>query len=81
MPSVQSGAVLVTGAAGFIGSWTTKSLLDRGFSVRGTVQYESDGKYLRSRFQEYEDNFSYVVVEYVSVVNITLSYTALCVYL
>ena len=30
--------VCVTGASGYIGSWIVKLLLDRGYTVRGTVR-------------------------------------------
>lgn len=35
-------AVCVTGASGFIASWLVKLLLDRGYTVRGTVRNISD---------------------------------------
>ncbi|WCJ40392.1 NAD(P)-binding Rossmann-fold superfamily protein [Euphorbia peplus] len=42
--------VCVTGAGGFIASWIVKLLLDRGYSVRGTVRNPDDPKngHLRS---------------------------------
>ncbi|KAJ0966966.1 hypothetical protein J5N97_023883 [Dioscorea zingiberensis] len=36
--------VCVTGAGGFIGSWLVKTLLLRGYNVRGTVRDPEDGK-------------------------------------
>ena len=34
----EDTTVVVTGASGFIGSWITKTLLDAGYTVRGTVR-------------------------------------------
>ncbi|CAN1256664.1 Cinnamoyl-CoA reductase 1 [Linum perenne] len=45
--SIISGhgqTVCVTGAGGFIGSWIVKLLLDRGYSVRGTLRNPEDPK-------------------------------------
>ncbi|XP_066373313.1 cinnamoyl-CoA reductase 1-like [Miscanthus floridulus] len=36
--------VCVTGASGYIGSWIVKLLLDRGYTVRGTVRNPEDAK-------------------------------------
>ena len=33
--------ILVTGGTGYIGSWVTKMLLDKGYSVRLTVRDKS----------------------------------------
>ncbi|KAI7986798.1 Cinnamoyl-CoA reductase 1 [Camellia lanceoleosa] len=38
MPSVSDQTVCVTGAGGFIASWIVKLLLEKGYSVRGTVR-------------------------------------------
>ena len=35
---MTSQLVLVTGATGYIGAWCVKSLLDKGYRVRGTVR-------------------------------------------
>ena len=63
MPSVTSGKVLVTGANGYIAVWIVKSLLEAGFSVRGTVRSESKAGHLRELFKQHGDKFEVVVVE------------------
>jgi nucleoside-diphosphate-sugar epimerase len=63
MPSVSSGKILVTGASGFIAVWVVKSLLEAGFSVRGTVRSEGKGEYLKKAFEKYGEKIEYVIVE------------------
>jgi nucleoside-diphosphate-sugar epimerase len=51
MPIVPAPAkVLVTGANGFIATWVIRVLLERGYSVRGTVRTTQKGKYLTEYF-------------------------------
>ncbi|XP_034920703.1 cinnamoyl-CoA reductase 1-like [Populus alba] len=40
----QGQTVCVTGAGGFIASWTVKLLLEKGYSVKGTVRSPADPK-------------------------------------
>ncbi|KAG8928935.1 methylglyoxal reductase (NADPH-dependent) gre2 [Tulasnella sp. 418] len=64
MPAVQPPSrVLVTGASGFIAVWVVKTLLERGYSVVGTVRSEEKGVYLRTLFKEHGDSFSYTIIE------------------
>lgn len=42
--SVSGQTICVTGAGGFIASWIVKLLLDRGYSVKGTVRNPDDPK-------------------------------------
>lgn len=62
MVAVQQGKVLVTGANGFIAVWVVKSLLDQGYSVRGTVRSASKSKHLQELFSKYGDKLEVVVV-------------------
>ena len=63
MPSVDAGKVLVTGANGYIAAWIVKELLNRGFSVHGTVRSEAKAAPLRSFFGHYGSKFEVTIVE------------------
>ncbi|KAI1798372.1 NAD(P)-binding protein [Ganoderma leucocontextum] len=63
MPAIDSGKVLVTGASGYIAGWVLKALLDRGFSVRGTVRSESKSAVLKEVFKTYGARLECVIVE------------------
>ncbi|EGF97925.1 uncharacterized protein MELLADRAFT_84161 [Melampsora larici-populina 98AG31] len=64
MPAIQpSSHVLVTGASGYIASWTCQYLLEAGHRVRGTVRSKEKGDYLSKVFEKFGDKWSYVIVE------------------
>ncbi|OCH88518.1 NAD-P-binding protein [Obba rivulosa] len=63
MPAVTSGKVLVTGANGYIAMWLVQSLLEQGFSVRGTVRSEQKAAHLRDVFKPFGDKLELVIVE------------------
>ena len=66
MPSVKKGSkVLVSGANGYIAMWVVRTLLERGFAVRGTVRTEDKGKSMIEYFKSlgYGDKFEVVVVD------------------
>ncbi|CCM04251.1 uncharacterized protein FIBRA_06418 [Fibroporia radiculosa] len=63
MPPISSGRVLVTGANGYIAIWIVRSLLERGYSVRGTVRSEDKAKHLHDTFTAYWGRFETVIVE------------------
>ncbi|KAF6171287.1 hypothetical protein GIB67_036955 [Kingdonia uniflora] len=42
--TVPGSTVCVTGAGGFVGSWVVKCLLERGYTVKGTVRNPDDPK-------------------------------------
>ena len=66
MPSVDKRSkVLVSGANGYIAMWIVRTLLERGFAVRGTVRTEEKGKFMINCFKSlgYGDNFEVVVVD------------------
>jgi nucleoside-diphosphate-sugar epimerase len=66
MPSVNKGSrVLVSGANGYIAMWVVRTLLERGFTVRGTVRTEEKGKFMIEYFESlgYGDKVEVVVVD------------------
>ncbi|KAH9946470.1 NAD-P-binding protein [Amylocystis lapponica] len=63
MPAITSGKVLVTGANGYIASWVVGSLLQQGYSVRGTVRAEEKGQYLKEIYKSYGNKLELVVVD------------------
>ncbi|KAH6913499.1 hypothetical protein BKA70DRAFT_723618 [Coprinopsis sp. MPI-PUGE-AT-0042] len=55
--------VLVTGANGFLGLWITRTLLERGYSVRAAVRSESKGSAVLDLFKDYEGKVEIAIVE------------------
>lgn len=71
MPVIQSGSkVLVSGANGYIAAWVVRTLLEKGYAVRGTVRSAQKGAYLISRFKDYGDKFELVIVDDITKVHI-----------
>ena len=63
MPAVPPGSkVLVSGANGFIAVWVVRDLLERGYSVRGTVRSESKATHIRKLFESYGEKFEVAIV-------------------
>ena len=68
MPSVNKGSkVLVSGANGYIatGMWVVRTLLERGFTVRGTVRTKDKAKFMIEYFKLLgygDDRFKVVIV-------------------
>lgn len=66
MPTIQPGKdtkVLVSGANGFIAVWLVRTLLEKGYSVRGTIRTAEKGKHLEKLFGEYGDQLELVIVD------------------
>ena len=68
MPAIHTGKVLVTGANGFIAGWIIKNLLERGFSVRGTVRSVHKADAIRAAITVNGDNLDFAVVEDITAV-------------
>ncbi|THU93784.1 NAD(P)-binding protein [Dendrothele bispora CBS 962.96] len=63
MPTVPPGSkILVTGANGFVAVWLVRTLLERGYIVRGTVRSEDKVKFLKDLFRDYGAKFDLVIV-------------------
>ena len=67
MPSVNKGSkVLVSGANGYLAMWVVRTLLERGFTVRGTVRTAEKGESMIEYFKSLGfggDKFEVVVVD------------------
>ncbi len=78
MPAIQAKSaakVLVSGANGYIAIWVVRTLLERGYSVRGTVRSTEKGKHLLEIFKGYGDKLEAVVVEDITKVRVSARYT------
>lgn len=63
MPAITTGKVLITGANGFIAGWIAKTLLERGFQVRGTIRSMEKATAIREALSAREQDLEFVVVE------------------
>jgi nucleoside-diphosphate-sugar epimerase len=69
MPAVEpkygdnSEMVLVTGANGYIAMWVTRTLLEKGYAVRGAVRSVEKGERLKEQFSSWGKKFEWIVVE------------------
>ncbi|WOO83174.1 Putative uncharacterized oxidoreductase [Vanrija pseudolonga] len=63
MPALNSGLILITGASGYIGTYTVEVALKAGYAVRLAVRSADKGEYLKTRFAEYKDLVSYTIVK------------------
>ncbi|KAH7325291.1 hypothetical protein B0J17DRAFT_723064 [Rhizoctonia solani] len=67
MPSITAPAkILITGVNSYVGAHVAQDLLDRGFTVVGTVRSSSKGDDITRCFIQYGDRFSYTIVEDIS---------------
>ncbi len=64
--------ILVTGANGYIAMWIVKVLLEKGFSVRGTVRSQKKAEVLSDYFEDkmYEGRFKSIIVPNIQKVRI-----------
>lgn len=73
MPAVQPPSkVLVTGANGYIAVWLVKSLLEKGYAVRGTVRSADKAKQVADILTGYGEKLELVVVEDITKVRCDL---------
>lgn len=73
MPAVPPGSkVLVSGANGFIAVWVVRDLLERGYSVRGTVRSEGKATHIRKLFESYGDKFEVAIVSDITKVRLAM---------
>lgn len=64
MPSVLAPAkALVTGSNGYVGTWLVHTLLEHGYSVRGTVRTTAKGDALKASLGLLATKFEYSIVD------------------
>ena len=60
--------MLVSGANGYLAIWVVQTLLERGYSVRGSVRSGEKGRYLEEYLKPFGEKLEVVVVEDISKV-------------
>ena len=60
---LNSMKVLVTGAAGFLGSHLTEKLIESGYSVRALMHYDSNNNWGWLENSKYRKEIDFVVVD------------------
>ena len=73
MPTISKGdKVLVSGADGYIAMWATRFLLERGYSVRGTVRNQPQAKFLEGFFSAlgYGHRLEVVIIQDICTVSL-----------
>lgn len=63
MPSINQGKALVTGANGYLGGWIVKILLEKGYSVRGTVRSAAKAIPVKKALKEHGEHLELIVVD------------------
>lgn len=66
MPAVNKGEnVLVSGKNGYVVIWVIRTLLERGYTVRGTVRSAAKAEHILSYFSSvgYADKVETLIVE------------------
>jgi nucleoside-diphosphate-sugar epimerase len=61
-PSMSKGLVLVTGANGYIAARTVETILQAGYSVRGTLRSQASAAPLKEALKTYGDRFTTIEV-------------------
>ncbi|TFY75277.1 hypothetical protein EWM64_g8735 [Hericium alpestre] len=62
-PVIPPAKALVTGANGYIAAWIIRTLLEQGYSVRGTVRSPAKGEHLTTLFAQYGGKFELSIVD------------------
>jgi nucleoside-diphosphate-sugar epimerase len=58
-----SNIVHSLGGTGFLGAWTLKELLERGFNVRAAIRGNKKADHLRRQFKEHVDKLEFTIVD------------------
>lgn len=59
---MAAGALLITGASGFLGGHLVKAALEEGYNVRATARSDSSAKKIADQFPQYSAQLSYAIV-------------------
>jgi nucleoside-diphosphate-sugar epimerase len=65
MPAITSpldSTILVTGANGFLATWTIGNLLQRGYAVRAAVRSKDKGEHLEKLYKSFGSRMSLIIV-------------------